>query len=129
MTSPSQPPPAQADAPTDSDSEDNEFDMSDADLQRLTEERDKASGEDRARLEEEARIAAAQLAHKKDKKERQKRDRHAKLEDAVAPKPFDGALYSATGRRVESDQKTEFEGWRVLDGTKDEGKKGKGVKK
>lgn len=43
----------------------------------------------------------------------------------MTSKPLDGAMYSATGRRAEGDQKTEFEGWSVLP---DEDKKGKGKK-
>lgn len=61
----------------------------------------------------QVRAAAAKLAFRKEKKERRKEKARNELDDAVAPKPFDGALYSTTGRRGEGDQKTEFEGWSV----------------
>jgi hypothetical protein len=114
--------------------------MTDEDLQHLTEQRDKASGEERTRLEREVRAASARRAFQRQKKERQRREAQKKLDDAVAPRPwvitdvflrasgladgssFDGALYSATGRRAEVGQKTEFEGWSVLpDGLGGEG--------
>ncbi|KAF3032623.1 hypothetical protein E8E11_001885 [Didymella keratinophila] len=123
MASPSNDPPAQVDTRHDSDSSDNGFEMTDEGLRRLTEQRDRASGEELTRREEEVRAAAARLAFRKEKKERQKQKAQNGLDDAVAPKPFDGALYSATGRRAEGDQKTEFGGWSVVYDKQGKGKK------
>lgn len=110
----------------------DEYDMTDEDLQHLTEQRDKASGEERTRLEREVRAASARRSFQRQKKERQSREAQKKLDDAVAPRPwvitdvflrasgladgssFDGALYAATGWRAEGGQKIESEGWSVL---------------
>ncbi|KAF3041275.1 hypothetical protein E8E12_001683 [Didymella heteroderae] len=94
--------------------------MTDEQLQRLTAERDAASGEERKRLEGEVGAAEGRLEFQRGKKERQRQRGQRELDGAVAPKPLDGALYSSTGRRAEGDRKTEFEGWAVLPDSRDE---------
>lgn len=77
MASPSETPHAQPHAPASSPSA--SFETSDAELQRFTEARDKASGDERDRLEAEVRLAQGKRQFQRDKKERQRRAAQEKL--------------------------------------------------
>lgn len=123
MAESSKDPPVQDTSASNPQRKNDAYEMTEDELRRLTEERDAASGAEFARLEGEVRAAKGKLAFQTEKKERQKREAQRQLDGTVAPKPFDGAMYSVTGRRAEGDQKMEFEGWSVLSSHGDEKEK------